>query len=599
LDKRDLKTGLAAWRMAIDAAPDRSSLRRALKIEGYNLGLPTDQADLFSRPEPARADDLVNLPWIDDLRLAAASGTLSDDIESRARGAWSFTMGFGQTRLDEAIAAEVQATWIGALWVRRGVRKQLGAQLLGGAAGTPEQWAYGMLMWALGGVHNPERALKIAEPHFDAEGADFVVKSLGEAVDSTHIATRLVSLAAEAWDLVSNDTLRWLVGRIPPQLGDVPPAPETRQIWTAYALRLTDEWARDYRKLDQDIRGALLDQLSPSAIGHFDTRTRGTIWSDAVASTEATDAWTMLPLLASLATEDSVDAVRELVDLHAPSHVVAALQGTYPSVVSANTAARALADLTEAVVLQNDEARRGKVGFGVSSVRIALGRLLASMSAVIDEQVEPLVATAVAEDLPSEYVLEARQGLLVLRRSQALSADFSHRLREARDVVSAAPTHGGLTEDVLRATRLAILAPAAVAAEKMVLLAAGRDGDARVRQVALMGCVEALEKDRDESLAWAVVSGLFDPADEVTVTALTGLTLITDGYPEAAAVAWARLPRLLDLAGRDVRVAVVDAAKRAMTAGTPFDSHMERVVTRARHDRSWRVRDLAGSESVS
>jgi len=81
---------------------------------------------------PLAPDPLVDYPWIEFDVLEAAQGTLAGAVEARSRCLWTFQRGAGKTPLDDAVAAEVQATWAGALWMRRPIRRQLGAQLLTG-----------------------------------------------------------------------------------------------------------------------------------------------------------------------------------------------------------------------------------------------------------------------------------------------------------------------------------------------------------------------------------------------------------------------------------------------------------------------------------
>lgn len=596
LDKRDGDLARSVWQEAIDAAPEKSLLRRALQIEGFNLGFPRDSAAQDISSDQA-SDPLVTLPWLDSLRLAAASGALVKEVESQSQGAWTVTMGFGQSPLDEVVAAEVQATWAGALWVRREIRKQLGAQLLTGAASTPQQWAYGVLMWALGGQHNPERVIPMAEPYLDHGGADFIVSSLAESADSGFYQQRFVMVAADLWDLLTDDMLRAVISRVEPELGDAWHAPATRRIWAAYALRLQAEWADAYSRLSPDLRGALLDHLSPNAVRHFDADTRATILASAVEYAKVSDGDATLPLIASLAGQGDRE-IAELVDAQASDVIVAAIADLRADVVFPATADRVVRSLSEQVLRDSAEARKGTVGFGAGT-RIALGRLLAAMPEVTQDQIEPLLATALAEDLPPEYVLEARQGLTLLRQTHPMDAATIERLHSGNDRVGSGLTHGGMTEDLLKVSRLRVLASSTSHDEQLALVAATRDSDARVREVAISACVETLEDGADQALVWAIVSGLFDPSEGVMSAALDGLPAVTRESRAAAVVSWDRLPRLLELAGRDVRVAAIHAAHAAAQSDTGYDERLRRLVARAQHDKSWRVRDAAASPPES
>jgi hypothetical protein len=598
LDKYESELAIELWSGAVVAAQDGTHLKRALQFEALNLGIPTPESVLFESAPDKPTDALLHPEWIDDLRRDAAMGALVRSVEDGLGGTWNYTVRMGVTPLDEAVSAELQATWLGIPWARRDIRKQIGAQLLSGAAETPQQWAYGVVMWTLGGGSRPHLTFDFAEPYLDSQGADFIVRSIADAGSPRNRIERLSAVAAQAWDLLSDETLRWLARQVRPEAGIGAPAAESRIIWAALAIRLTDEWFEKYRDLGSDVQRALLDSLAPHSMRHFDSEMKQLMYqvADDEDATEG-DKGALLPLMAELVPDDERAHVQALIEKLASASVIARLTGDHPSIVSGVATSRALSELSDAIVEQSEKARGGTVGLGGRSPRIELGRLVSNLAAPDRELIDLLLDTACDEGLPAQYVAEARQGLVLLRRSDKLLVGDIDRLRSASDPGGRGPGDQGLTEGVSRAFRLQVLASVASDVERSELILAARAHDDRVRDVAINACAEALRAYRDEGLAWAVVSGLFDPSDTVASGALAGVEELGKSFEAAADVAWQRLPELFRSSSRRVRAQIVGALEEIHPESEHHRRRRAALIARGRQDRSWLVRDAASELS--
>ena len=225
----------------------------------------------------------------------------------------------GITPIGELDSAEAQARWIGLRWLQRPIWKQMGAQLLSGEATTAEQWAHGVLTWTLGGGSRPALALDFAEPHFQPGSADYIVDAVATADASGNRYQRLAELGAEAWDLVSDELLRRLVEIIEPAEGLGRLAPESRQLWAAFAVRIPDEWIGNYRALDSRTQSALLDALEPTALVHFSRPMKQTMY-EALGDDDGVlaDNGRRLPLAAALAPRADDGRLRKLLRRRGP-----------------------------------------------------------------------------------------------------------------------------------------------------------------------------------------------------------------------------------------------------------------------------------------
>lgn len=594
-DKGERKYAHTLWQEAIAASDPKTQLGRALRIEAINLGLPVSDVRFKGRRGEVQ-DPLVFPEQIESLQLRSANQALTQTVEDQISGAWQETIRMGNRPLAALDSAEAQTRWIGLPWLRRTIQKQLGAQLLGGGALSAGQWAHGVIDWTLGGGTNYELALRFAEPHFDHEATDRILSAIADCDPTRGSKRRVASLAAEAWDLLSEEMLRRMVTELPPREGDASPAPESRVVWAAYAIRLTEEWFPRYRELDLELQAALLDSLDPGAISRFDREMKTTMYQ-ALGDDERllADNGRLLPLAVTLAPRREWDRLRCLLENPSPkySRVISRLRVERPEIVSAAVEARTLSGLVESLRGQSEEARHGTTSFGGTGPRIELGRFLSVCERPDRAAIQLLIETSIDPSLPSPYLREARQGLVLVRRAGRLPASGLRALRAASESEPPAPHPEGASPALLRAFLLFVCAERSTNAERAELVAMVRSPEERVRAIAASACAEALSHTEDEGLAWALVSALFDPSPTVCEAALAGLPSLDLGYPPAADVAWQRLPVLFEASTRAVRAEIVHALGATPTRGSSQRQRRGQLLRRAQLDRSWRVRDAA------
>jgi hypothetical protein len=594
---------------AIELAPRGGVLRRALWIEGLNAGLRSEWED---DTEILAEDQLVDYPWISFGALQSAQETLSSLVEARAKRLWSFQWGFGKTPLDDIVAAEQQASWAGALWKLRPIRKQLGAQLLGGAARNSTEWAWGVVMWTLGGGKNPERAYALAEPSFDEGSADSVVGTLLDTYLSDRTAHSVVSVAVEAWDELSEELLRSAVKRFEPVASDHPVAQEVLRLWAGYAARMTDEWLIDFEKFEIGTRAALIEMLGVGAVREFP--------SDAKLMVAETVEWMLeneeqvsahVVALLGVATDGSG------LDQDQRANVAARLGAEglsrlswkdFGSLVDADALDGARATLIEIIARESEEARQGQISFGAGDSRLSLGRIVADRGQADETAVGLLLDIASDPELPPEHVLGARNALTVIRNANLLSDGDLQRVRAGSDPNGRTGVVRGVSRELLAASRLRVLSLDLDEAERIALIELTRARDGKARHIALAGCAEAASSATEsdspaaaEDLGWALVGGLYDPTDEVVASTLRVFTPeIVRRFPGAGQVAMSRCRELLDVGDTAVRESV-----RAMAGAwsrSPLletDRTIETLLARSARDRSWLVRNALPAEEES
>jgi hypothetical protein len=597
-DKGAIDLGRECLSEALSFAPRETQLGRALAVEGLNAGLQYEWSADESIPAP---DPLTEYSWIEATAQRAVQAALESQVEASGRGVWTSHFRMGRTPIDDAVSAEVQATWAGALWIRRPIRKQLGALLLSGAASTPQQWSFGVLMWALGAGKNPESAFGLAEPHLIPGSADFIVKTLAESEISPTLSARLLSVAVAAWDELSDDLLRETIDTQPPPTdSDHPTVNELRRLWAGYAGRLNEEWLSRFKEFDTATQVALLEVIGTRMLSDFPDDAKQVVHEVIRrAISESLDFGTQLLMIyaASETSNQPDDAMRTAIAEKASPGTIARLaQAEHFELLNQEALERAAVALLEGVREEIEQARSGRVSFGAEDVRLNLGRLIAAAPqlSIDSDGTQLLMEVATGSDLPGSHVLQSRTGLTVIRRAGRLGRNQMDVLHEARDPEIGFADFERVSPDLLEVSRLRIIATELTPDEIVALVGHCRSTEARVRDLALAACAEALEvgpRQGDEALAWSIVSGLYDPNDEVIENVVASITLdFIRAYPAPGAVARSRFPALLDFGRMPVRATVRLRAKEWAEKGDMEDDLTSSLLRRTGVDRSWIVR---------
>lgn len=583
---------------AVELAPQGTRLYSRLAFEAANAGLGRPDAAAFpDEGKPFGPDPLVDYPWIVYAALDAAQAGMNDEVERNAERLWSWKLRFGGTTpLDQVVSAEVQATWAGALWLRRPLRLQLGAQLLNGEATHAQQWGYGILMWVLGNGKSPEGVYRLAEPHLDQESVDYVIRQLREADWPRGLSHRFVRVASEAWDDMSGGTLRWLVDFLEPDASEHPTVREVNRLWAGYAARFPQEWLERVQAQSPETQVALLSMVGLPTIQRLPLDAKGSfgrLLLDNLSLRERPNEH-LLRLAVELVPRNLRPRLATLIAEHATPEALAEIaDSAEPDIAPAPVLERARDQLVETLARESAEAREGKVSFGPHDTRLALARLLVTLPPD-PEAVATLAAIGSDPDLPGEHIVAARNGLALLRHKGKLTESEIAWWHDVPDPPGTLPEHGGISDELAQIRRLQILARELTAGEGALTVMATRSRDRRVRVLAIEVCSEAAKAEaRTEQRAafvWALVGGLWDPQDYVAASAVWALAAEMAQGSAAAEVALNRLPRLYGIGNTRVRTAVAETAARL---GRTAPAQVQAVLQTAATDKSWQVRQAA------
>jgi hypothetical protein len=565
---------------ATNVAPGGSALRRALRISRANLlGTPLEEEDFGDLPD---TDVLVDYPWIDDLALGSAQAELNSVLKARAASPWSWTIHFGRTPIDQALAAVRQVTWAGALWLRDSVRQQMAAQMLA-AGGDPYQTLYALTHWVLAGGDDIREVIDFSEPRFDATTAEVLVAQVEAQNVIPRIRTAILpKVAVELWDLLGPETIDRLLGQLRPTGGELAIDPEVRHFWGRAALVAPEVWQRRVRELEPDQCAALLETLPTAVIASLDKA----VAEEFAAAGGARESLSPTARSALLAIQHRLGRDVTLRDVPAGEHVAADVFVRDAEALPPTEYEDAERRLREKRAQQADEARQGTTGLGGRSTATDLSLVAQARGAIDDESVQMLIAEAVDDRLPADYRLDSLTALSRIASAGLAAPEIP--LIEEPEQPHPMSLFVPISIDLLHAARLAVHARRLDTSEQVSVLTLSRHSDARVRQVVVVAAGMFLADQESPSVEAALLAGLYDPDEGVVTSSLSALerARLTDAARDAVAQ---RLGRLLDGYGREVRAATVRVARLRLTD----DPRLAGLVARGDADRSWRVRHAA------
>ena len=591
IDKQRGELFVALLGEAAEATPSGSSIRRAIQISRANLlGVPLEDADFDI---PAENDPLVDYPWIDHLALSAARAEIQGLLKSRASSPWSWSIHGGRTPLDQVLAAERQATWAGALWLRDPIRQQLAAQILNDIGRDAYRTFYGLAMWLLAGGADVAQIIDFAEPKFGDDTADRLVAFLeAQEVIPRVRDVALPKTAIALWDLLSSEALDRLLGRLRPLTGPIAIDQEVRQLWGRAALVAPQVWQEQIETLEPPQQAAVMESLPAAVIPALPRSLAEQLVAsadDAGADLSPAALGTALIIRRLLGREVSIS------NLEGAAYVAAEVALRQPEALPVGYYEWAEHALRETLRKEVEAALHGSAGFGGRSTAQNLAIVAQARGDVDERTTEELVSEVFNEQLPGDIRFDAFMALARLAGADLVATETLDRLKEV-------PQHESfsffmpISGDLLRAACLAVRAKRLDADEEIAVLTLSRNPDTRVRQIICVAAGRFLVEHASAPVEAALLAGLFDPDESVLTSALSALesASLTELSDDAV---MQRLPRLYEDYGRGVRAATVRAARSRL--GAKDDPRLRQIIQSGGHDRSWLVRNAASESDAS
>lgn len=593
-DKNESEIGISLVEEAIAEAPKPSRLAWALDIVRANATgtMPRIRLSVGRLPD----DPLVDQSWIEEEASGGLREQINEMLAGRAQNPWSGTFRIGRTAVDRIVAAEVQATWAGALWTRPALRKQAGAQIMLTGTSTPEQLSYGFLMWLLGGGDNRKPIANWLEPKLResdlAQLISFLVRG-GDPAGRVQSAT--VDVCQTWWDCLSSPVVALVLDAFPPGLGKHPQQADVRQLWALLAPCGHDIWKASFLSLDKETMAAVAALMNPRTIERLPDDVVSAI--DQALGEELPERELTVssnPLLVKLAAAKRTGSTPPAISVEelTPGDLLEIAEYAPESVSEEDLVAGAEA-LARAIEQAIEDARTGSFGFGGPRPEALLGDYILLLGRKGSRYIRVLEKAVMTPFYGGEARLAALGALATIRlRKRKLPAKTLDALRKA-PVETPAVEFRAVGPDLLQAGKFLVLFDQLTAEDEALLIALARSDDARVRQLAINAAGLAYRTGGEHpALESALASALFDPEPEVIAR---GLVELQHRQPdELLLLVERRLKILVTAFSRQVRAAAVRLARRLLEKEA--DPALAEVVELARHDKSWQVRRVATEE---
>jgi hypothetical protein len=593
LDAHDRSLYERCVRDSVALAPVGSSLAWRVAMDALAEGVSMDEP--LAQPVDGRYDVLTWLPWIWGSVADAAAEIAKERVNEAGRSTWSYTWRAGRTPLDRMLAAETQASWAGVPSIRREIRMQIGSHLIVDVARSRQDWLYGLYTWIVGGGRQVPQTVALAERHLDPAAAAELLQSLDSDLSVSNGPYVLAETAESLWALIPDEQLDWVYERVTPDTENMILAQTAQRLWSKLCWRDPQRFYRHWSSLPEQRASEQLVNLQAQPLLALSEEQRLRLLTTAVKRLERAPNGELVVLASELA--ESVDRPEVLTQIHnvdLPVDSLVELVSERPDRVDPDALSMAIADLIGRVQHAREEANEGRVQFGPESPRVMLAQVLAGTTTRNREATELLMKLAADSGSPGQHIFEAREALVILRTAGLLDKQDLDRIRAMADPPGTLHLRGEFPPPVLSAQRRRILAPDLNTEDRTRLAIDVRDPDGRVRHIAILTAATVLSVDPDEGVGWTLLSGLFDPQDEIVQAALAAVARgALDALPAVRTVACERMVRLYDGAQSAVREIVLHAA--AHLAGDP--EHLTRLIADARYDPSWRVRRAAEEAS--
>ena len=583
-----LKDFVRLFNTAIRSAPAGSRLMVVLEVMAMNI-FHQFRPDFDPTNIPAD-DHLVDYPWIDAASLHSTRNFLGEIVKEKARTPWSRRMHIGRTPVDETIAAELQASWAGALWMLGDLRRAVGATILLGGRDNHYEEVYGALMWTLGGGSDLPAVLGLVERHLDAAGADFFFKQVSKPV--LHPDTRrerLTKVAPVIWDTVGRETAGLVLEALPAEPYDAPLARDVNRIWALMALRIPAGWRRRFSGLNQSQQWGVIDSMSPAIIEELSSDLAGKL----LRTLNIRQDWSSETYAVGVAlARRSNTSIADIQDRMADASLGAATEVLLvaPQAIPIEKRRELVTYWSQAVDRAFDEALGGQQNFGGRSAAGMLGAALRSLPKPLTDGVDVLTRVAADVRAPAQQRLEALQALagLVHDRSVTLRRVGTARTAPTESGVSVFP---GVGPEHIRAAQLQLAAGSFTRKEAVDCSVLMRHSDPEVRELAVNGCALSLRATEDPALEGAYLGALFDPVDAVAQLALSAAPDVRLTLQSSKAILLQRADDLIDAGTKSLRA----TAARFLKEEKPAGGQARNALRRARRDPSWVVRRAARS----
>lgn len=532
-----------------------------------------------------------------DAMKEAADESLRRTFEDSVRSPWTRVIRFGGevAGLRSVVAAELQASWVGAIWLLPAIRQQYARIALPDQA-EPDEVSRAIGSWIRGGGKDIPKVIEAFEGRLTTSALSALIYEHLHEGRSVKKRSDWIATCHSLWDQLPESLCISLISSYAPMVPATPhdEGAEEAVLFASLVMRAPSAWGEKAGGMSDEQLSTIVRSLHPTLVkfipedmlnkclrAFLDTQDAfGPDWSHHGWATVAV-MWERLP-------KPNTNILHELRQ-NIPEGQAASVALNAKGLVPRDQLIRARDAAIGTLETDLSNAKKGTFVHWGQSPAPQLARALLAMDAATKRSIGVLTATANAIECSSEQRHAAVRALTALVEERVVRISV-------REVPSEPPTTGGHPfQDsqadlrLERTARIGLLVRLSAEQGKIgEILEATRDADARVRQTALstVTWMMAKRRKRPAALETAVFGGLYDPTPSVQSGAAESIARYGLHDASLEEVAMKRIEETFSLLHRDVRAAVA----RALADRGREDGVYGQVRALARSDRSFAVR---------
>lgn len=575
-------------------------LRDAIRTQGSVFG-----RDAYFQTKPVTAK-LVTYPKITSSVAQESNRQLIRAAEDIFKGPWTKT--WGRSTIPQTIeAAELQAGWIGALWILGPIRRTKAA-ILFKDGNQPSERVQALTDWVASGGGDVRRIFTESERYLDEESIEDLLtrRLLGGVLARSN--KDWYSICLSLWDELPTSIASNLIDNIEIDARAHEWRTDQLPLFGVLSQILPEKWAKRYLSLKADDRAVAVRYLSPLSIRQLPESILDDLAESFFVSLEKYgegETSVYLAMASLVAKPSSPPQLFARFVEQLPDHVAPTIVLKNPSLKTEQILAgiqRSLSISTDAMRQDLADVERGAFSQRGRDPRLSAAICMLALGAIDRTALDLIIETAVHRLAVSEQVLSSLRALTWLADDGLLDTNDG-----VVQKIGYRSSDSPLDQfwDGPGEVRLINVAVASFVcrfnlAEFPKIIAGARDSDRRVRSHAIENLIQIVEENSDNvadaglsaASDTAIMGAIYDPDASVQAAGVAACNLLGD--VTLLRIAWARVHEVWDTAPKQVRIAAASASAQAQADGSLKSLEPRRLVHEmAQTDRSLLVRRAA------
>ena len=484
----------------------------------------------------------VVLRTVNDAVKTAANESIKRTFEESVRNPWTRVFRFGAETagLRSIVAAELQASWVGAIWILPEIRQQY-ARIALPSQGDADDVGRALGSWIRGGVKDIPRVIEAFERLLDPQAlTKMIVDDLHEG-RSIKKRSDWIATCTALWDQLPEPLCLEIVSSYEPLIPGSPHDDLAAEVvlFASLVMRVPSAWGIAITHMAAAEVATVVRSLHPSLVKFVPTEAVQ-ICFDAFTSTQGVfaDEWSDRGWVTAAMLWQRLDSphkqvtgsfVQLIPDTQAPSVAL-----NVSSLASSKQLIRARDTAINKLEQDLANAKMGKFVHWGSQPAAQLGRASLALGRATKATIDILVQTANARECSSGQRNAALLTLTTLVEEGVAKVPVKSVPIEPAAVGGHPFEDGEADLRLERVSRVGLRVRINGSSRNADILEATRDSDARVRETAMATAAWVISRRRNPvvALETSLFGGLYDPSP--SVQSLAAQAVARDGLHDAA-----------------------------------------------------------------